>query len=76
MMYKLFEGTVDGIVSYIKQMKANQRLETVHTIVLAGGFSKCDLVTDAIKQSFPEDLILCPSDPGIAILKVQLTTRY
>ncbi|XP_060562990.1 heat shock 70 kDa protein 12A-like [Ruditapes philippinarum] len=69
MMYKLFEGTVDGIVSYIKQMKANPRLENVHTIVLAGGFSKCDLVTDAIKQSFPDDLILCPSDPGIAILK-------
>ncbi|XP_053373793.1 heat shock 70 kDa protein 12A-like [Mercenaria mercenaria] len=69
MMRKLYQGTVDGIVSYIKQMKANPRLADVHTIVLAGGFSKCDLVTDAIMDSFPEDLILCPSDPGIAILK-------
>lgn len=70
MMNRLFQGAVDGIVSYIKQIKDNDRLVDVNTIVFAGGFSKCDKLKKAICEEFPDNLIVSPTDPGIAILKV------
>lgn len=69
MMKKLFQSAVDGIVTYIRQMKTNPRLRDVRTIALAGGFSKSGRIRKALAETFIDDLILAPSEPGIAILK-------
>ncbi|KAL4221970.1 hypothetical protein ACF0H5_018018 [Mactra antiquata] len=69
MMDTLFESAVDGILSYIKQMKNNDRLIDVNNIIFAGGFSKCGRLRKAVCDELPGNLILSPNDPGIAILK-------
>ncbi|XP_052248253.1 heat shock 70 kDa protein 12A-like [Dreissena polymorpha] len=65
----LFKVTVNGIVSYIREMKVNPRLADVDTIVLAGGFSESFHVREAVTENFPKVLIVTAPDPGNAILK-------
>ena len=66
----IYKKTTDGIVTYIQEMKLDERLHDVKTILLAGGFSKSSHVINAIKEEFQDDLIISLVDPGIAILKV------
>ncbi|XP_052807209.1 heat shock 70 kDa protein 12A-like isoform X1 [Mya arenaria] len=69
LMADLFKDTVNGIIRYIREMRAHSRLTDVDTIVLAGGFSESLHVREAIQDNFPKALIVSPADPGIAILK-------
>jgi hypothetical protein len=65
----LFAPPLERLITHVKKMFEEPEIQDVDAILLVGGFSECDLVTEAFEQSFPDKRRLIPKDAGLAVLK-------
>jgi hypothetical protein len=67
---KMFEPSINTIIDHVKEMMKNPRVQRLDKIlIMVGGFSECELVTNAVKEAFPDIQVVVPDDPGLAVLK-------
>ncbi|XP_021359149.1 heat shock 70 kDa protein 12A-like isoform X2 [Mizuhopecten yessoensis] len=60
-----FSEAVCGIMNHTLEIMT----EDITTIVLVGGFSESSLIQAQFQEMFPNKVIFCPQDPGLAVLK-------
>ncbi|XP_060585384.1 heat shock 70 kDa protein 12A-like [Ruditapes philippinarum] len=65
----LFAPPIEKLLNHVKNMFEQPEIQDVDAILLVGGFSECDLVTEAFEQSFPDKRLLIPKEAGLAVLK-------
>lgn len=59
----LFKSTIDNVISLIERVFMGYKdSHNVMHIIMAGGFSDCRLVQDAVKQKFPSKHIIIAED--------------
>ncbi|WAR12106.1 HS12B-like protein [Mya arenaria] len=64
-----FDKAVDGIVKFIKELRSNDELSMIHTILMVGGFSESKYVQERIKNDIRGVRLVIPIDPSLAVLK-------
>ncbi|XP_060554286.1 heat shock 70 kDa protein 12A-like [Ruditapes philippinarum] len=65
----LFTPPLEKLITHVKKMFEQPEIQDIEAILLVGGFSECDLVTETFEQSFPDKRLLIPKDAGLAVLK-------
>ncbi|XP_060554290.1 heat shock 70 kDa protein 12A-like [Ruditapes philippinarum] len=65
----LFAPPLEMLINHVKKMFEQPEIQNIDAILLVGGFSECDLVTEAFEQSFPDKRLLIPKEAGLAVLK-------
>jgi molecular chaperone DnaK (HSP70) len=68
-MKKLFQKTIDNILTNIESALKFNQSEEVSMIMLVGGFAKSQLLQKAIKAKFKGKRMIIPEDAGLAVLK-------
>jgi len=66
---KLFQSTIDNILTNIDSALKFSQSEEVSMIILVGGFAKSKLLKKAIQTKFKGKRIIVPEDAGLAVLK-------
>ncbi|KAL5012577.1 hypothetical protein ScPMuIL_011128 [Solemya velum] len=69
LMRKFFEKATEETVKHTAKLLQQRQLKDVTTILMVGGFSESPMLQQAVKQKFPEMLIIIPPDAGSAVLK-------
>lgn len=64
-----FNEVVRSIVSALKGELEKKEAKQVTTILLVGGFGKCELIHDAMKANFPNHRLIIPDEAGTAVLQ-------
>ncbi|XP_060065172.1 heat shock 70 kDa protein 12A-like [Ylistrum balloti] len=62
---EFFSEAVSGTISHVLEVMNDD----ITTVVLVGGFSESSLVQAQFEEMFPNKVIVCPQDPGLAVLK-------
>ncbi|XP_060571962.1 heat shock 70 kDa protein 12A-like [Ruditapes philippinarum] len=65
----LFTLPIEMLINHVKKMFEQPEIQDIEAILLVGGFSECDLVTEAFEQSFPDKRLLILKEAGLAVLK-------
>jgi hypothetical protein len=65
----LFASPIEMLTGHVKKMFEQPEIQEIDAILLVGGFSECDLVTEAFEQSFPGKRLLIPKEAGLAVLR-------
>ncbi|XP_052815638.1 heat shock 70 kDa protein 12A-like [Mya arenaria] len=68
-MKGFFNKAVDGIVKFIQQMRSNDELGMINTVLMVGGFSESKYVQERIENDIPGVRLVIPTDPSLAVLK-------
>jgi len=66
---KLFQSTIDNILTNIDSALKFSQSEEVSMIMLVGGFAKSKLLQNAIQTKFKGQRIIVPEDADLAVLK-------
>lgn len=64
-----YNSVVRSIVSTLLEVLEREEAKDVNTILLVGGFGKCDLIHDAVRVNFPNNRLIIPDEAGIAVLQ-------
>jgi len=64
-----FKPTIDALLKHLETLLKDAKLVDLKNIIMVGGFSECQLVTDAVKKRFSQMLIIIPPDAGLAVLR-------
>ncbi|XP_060065171.1 heat shock 70 kDa protein 12A-like [Ylistrum balloti] len=62
---EFFSEAMSGTMSHVLEVMNDD----ITTVVLVGGFSESSLVQAQFEEMFPNKVIVCPQDPGLAVLK-------
>lgn len=66
----LFKSTIDNVISLIERVFIGYKdSHNVTHIIMAGGFSDCSLVQDAVKQKFPSKHIIIMEGASVVVAK-------
>ncbi|XP_052818220.1 heat shock 70 kDa protein 12A-like [Mya arenaria] len=68
-MKGFFDKAVDGVVKFIQQMRSNDELGMINTVLMVGGFSESKYVQERIENEIPGVRLVIPTDPSLAVLK-------
>lgn len=65
----LFKPTIDELLKHLKIILKHGKCLHLQSIMMVGGFSECELVQKAMKDTFPENKIIISDTPCLAVLK-------
>lgn len=66
---ELFAPSVKSIVDHVKSVISSKQVEQVDKILMVGGFSESQTVMQAVKDAFPDVMVVAPLEPGLAVVK-------
>ena len=68
---QLFDSVIRTIVDHVQNLLKDQRLVDMKYILMAGGFSGCELLQNAIRSTFETKVlkVLVPDEPQLAVVK-------
>ncbi|KAK3099718.1 hypothetical protein FSP39_008541 [Pinctada imbricata] len=66
---QFFTDAVDGIVDHVKDILKQFEETEIKKVLLVGGFSESPMVLQKLKSVLPNQRIIAPQDPGLAVLK-------
>lgn len=64
-----FDASKASLLGHVKELLKNRRLKNVHTLMMVGGFSECEIMKNAVKEAFPNKRVIVPEQAGIAVVK-------
>lgn len=72
----LFESTIKSLLKHLEQLFRHPKVSDIQHIIMVGGFSECELVQRAMKDTFPKKKIIIPEEAGLAVLKGAVLYGY
>lgn len=66
---EFFKKTIDSIIKHMKEIFEENSGRHIATILLVGGFTESPLVREAVREAFPNMMIITPKEPSMAVLK-------
>ena len=73
---EFFREPKEKVVAFLQSILSKNDLRHVQTLLLVGGFAECDVMSDAVKEAFPDKHVIVPTDAGIAVMKGLLCQEY
>ena len=64
-----FTDVCQEIVRHLKEIFRQDEVTGIDTILMVGGFSESRMLQAAIKQNFPDKVVVIPAEAGLAVLK-------
>ncbi|OWF54173.1 heat shock 70 kDa protein 12A-like [Mizuhopecten yessoensis] len=65
---RFFSKTISNITEHLTAI-TEQSNASVSAILMVGGFSECKLVSDAIKEAFPDHHVIIPMECDLSVIK-------
>ena len=66
---ELFASSCDEIVSHLRNLVTKSAVKDAKTILMVGGFSESPILQEEIRSHFPENTLIIPSEPSLAVVK-------
>ncbi|XP_053400259.1 heat shock 70 kDa protein 12A-like isoform X2 [Mercenaria mercenaria] len=67
--FYLFGDPTEKTVMYVKRILNYNETKDIKAILMVGGFSESPLLQHAVKEAFPEEKVLIPSNPSSTVLR-------
>ena len=64
-----FDDTVSKILSHVQSVLASPTCRGVSTILMVGGFSESEMVSERVRKTFPQIEVIVPYGCGLSVLQ-------
>lgn len=66
---ELFRECRESIIQHIKQVLQTRSALNVSALIMVGGFSESNIITDAVREEFKDLKVIVPEEPGLSVVK-------
>ncbi|OPL33181.1 hypothetical protein AM593_07742, partial [Mytilus galloprovincialis] len=64
-----FQPTIAGVLEIIDEICKREGVDGLSQIILVGGFAQCILLQTAVQSTFPDQIVIVPTDSEMVVLK-------
>ena len=73
---QLFQPSIESIVNFLEDIMGEEYSINISEVILVGGFSQCQMISDAIKNTCRGLKVVVPDDADLAVLKGAVIYRH